>query len=198
MPVVSITTDYDGISYHLACRYSKYDGLELLRIGVYTTKEGDHLYRTYIRFPLDDLPAGSTVTQVRLKLNVFAAGGAAHLGDIHAYNVNGQADPQPDDAETSWTRCATGNLYVDDTTEFRTTGIKWWTLGGTVNEDVENAKAAVNRFTLGLHEEGDNDKHADFDSLEKADGIPAVLEITYTPPPLVLGSRLRTLLKVGM
>ena len=52
--------------------------------------------------------------------------------------------------------------------------------------DVENAKSAVNRFGLGLHEEGENDAYATVRALEFVDEVPPQLEITYeggVPPP---------------
>jgi hypothetical protein len=159
--------------------YSK-DSVPPYRIGYYAGKTYGH-YRIGARFPLASLPSGATVTQVRVWMNVASAGGSASLLDIHAYDTNGQTDPSPDEAQVFHDRCASGNLYYDDGTDLRTTGEKWITLGGSVCQDVMNAKSAVNRFSLGLHEEGDNDPYATLTS----DGVK--LEITYTAPPVVWG-----------
>jgi hypothetical protein len=98
------------------------------------------------------------------------------MWDVHAYDTNGQTDPSQDSGSTQYTRCASGNLYLDDDTTWRATGNVWLTLGGSVIDDVAAAKAAVNRFSLGVHEEGDND------ASPVADGssILPQLEITYT------------------
>jgi hypothetical protein len=44
--------------------------------------------------------------------------------------------------------------------------------------DVGNAKTAVDRFSLGLQEEGDNDNAASVTALDNGSNIPQ-LEITY-------------------
>ena len=146
----------------------------------------EHHYRPALRFPLTDLPAGKTITQVRLKVNVLVAGGAAHLTDIHPYNSDGQADPEVDTDPNFYSRCASGGEYINDSTALRTTGVKWFILGAQACTDVENAKSAVNRFSVELHEEGDNDAFATLEALEHVDPNNAQLEITYeeeAPPP---------------
>jgi hypothetical protein len=178
MAVLTITADYDGFAW----LYSSKDDTGMgLNVGI----PGKSTYpcRSFIRFPLNALPSNAQITQVRLYVYCCTAGPSTHLTDVHAYGTNGQEDPQPDDLNTAYNRCASGNLYVDDATDLRTTGDKWFVLGGSVITDLINAKNAVNRFSLGLHEEGDDDTNAILSSLENTDyPYPPKLEITYTVP----------------
>lgn len=183
MPTITITADYDGYAEAFGIVRYKFDTLSPIYVGYRSQKVGANLDRGFFRFPLNALPAGATVTQVRHYVYCRSAGGASHSLDVHAYGSNGQEDPQPDNAATCFDRCASGNLYVDDSTELRTTGDKWITLGGSICADIQNAKAAVNRFSLALHEEGDNDPYAILDALEYSGGYPAQLEITYEEGP---------------
>lgn len=178
-----MTADYDG--------YADFDSIEGffkienpadIWIGYTSVKGVYDILRGFFRFSLADLPADVTVTQVRRRVNCNLAGGASHLIDDHAYGSNGQEDPQTDGAETCFNRCASGNLYQNDSAELRTTGVKWAILGGSVCTDVQAAKAAVNRFALAIHEEGDNDPYAQVDGRTKAGGTPPQLEITYEIP----------------
>lgn len=179
------TVNYDGEARRrtgTGAGYFKDDTAGNIRVGCDSYKQYTDHYRGFFRYSLADLPAGANVLKVRLKISVNAVGGASHLLDVHPYNGNGQADPEVDTEQTLYDRCAAGTPYVDDSTEFRTTGTKWFTLGDGENAqaciDVENAKSAVNRFSLGLHEEGDDDAKATLDALEGS-GIESQLEITY-------------------
>jgi hypothetical protein len=175
-----ITVDYDCRFWTDGSSYSKYDDYAGY-IGA--GGKGPDYNRVALRFPLTDLPSNAQISQVRLYVYCRTAGSSTHLTDIHAYGTNGQNDPSADDAQTGWNRCASGNLYVDDSTALQTTGDKWFVLGGSVAQDIINAKNAVNRFALGLHEEGDNDTYAAVSQLESTDyPYPAKLEITYTVP----------------
>jgi len=184
---IEITADYDAMS-HISGTPAKHETGTDLYVGKWYVEQ----WRTGVRFPLATLPSGKNVTKVRVKIYVNAAGGAASLVDIHPYNGDGQADPDTDDdPAVFYPRCAAGTEYVNDSIEGRTTGEKWFTLGDGESAqaciDVENAKSAVNRFSVGFHEEGDNDAGATLDSLEKSGGIPAVLEITYEEPTPPVG-----------
>jgi len=185
LPVVTIEADYDGYVDDGTTKDSVQDVDETLWVG-YVYKLTYPRFRAFFRFPLTDLPLGVTVTQVRFLFYVWEGNGA-HLMDIHAYDTNGQTDPEPDNAPTTYARCASGNLYNDDLTEQRTVGAKAIVLGGTANADVENAKATVNRFSLGLHEEGDNDAIIQIEPEEDwvAPDKRPKLEITYEIPPVV-------------
>jgi len=182
MAVLTITADYDGhVAYGSGTgTYTKDATISYAYVGV-VTKSGT-IYRAFIRFPLDALPANAQITQVRLYVYCYTAGSSTHLTDVHAYGTAGQEDPSADDAPTTYSRCASGNLYVDDSDALRTTGDKWFLLGGSVIQDLINAKNAVNRFSLAFHEEGDNDAYALIDQLKLSGGYPAKLEITYTVP----------------
>jgi len=154
-----------------------------LRVGMLATLQ----WRSAFRFPLTSLPAGSTVTQVVFKGYCDTAGGALHLTDVHPYNGDGQANPAGDPGTTLYARCAAGSPYIDDSTELRTTGEKLFTLGGTVCADVQNAKAAVDRFSLGVHEEGDDDDAARLRSLEYPYTSQLIVWYTVPAPPVKAG-----------
>jgi len=175
MAVLTITADYDG---NAGSAGVKEDTTLTLPVGMY--QKGAGSVRSFIRFPLDALPPNAQITQVRLYVYCYSTQSSTHLTDIHAYGTNGQEDPQPDDAQTAYNRCASGNLYVDDSDALRTTGDKWFVLGGNVIQDLINAKNAVNRFSLALHEEGDDDLNSNLASLENTSyPYPPKLEITY-------------------
>jgi len=184
MGVVTITTDLDGAGTYRVV--GKIEYLEKIittpwnRLIGWDTPSAKKL-RYFARFsPLTGLPAGAVPTQVRLGINIVRAGAPDHLADIHAYHTNGQTDPCADGALQVFPRCASGNLYLDDSTWFRTVGWKWFVLGGTVCQDLQAAKIAVNRFSLGIHEEGDNAEVAGVEEYNSPH--PAQLEITYPIP----------------
>jgi hypothetical protein len=185
LAVLIITTDYDGHVYLNVGtgEYVKADTISEARVG-FSSKD-NYKYRSFFRFPLINLPSNAQISQVRLYVYCRYYGSSTHLTDIHAYGTNGQENPQTDTGQTLYDRCASGNLYVDDSIDLRTSGDKWFVLGGSVAQDIINAKNAVNRFALGLHEEGDNDTYAALDTLEYSGGYPAKLEITYTVPAIV-------------
>jgi len=173
--LLAIDVDYDGHVTN-ATDWPKSDATTTLLVGD-NGKSGDgHIF---LRFSLTDLPSGAVITLVQLKIYCSVAGAAAHLLDVHPYNGDGQADPEVDTGETCWNRCAAGDPYVDDDICLRTTGAKTLTLGGSVAAHIGAAKTAVNRFSLGLHEEGEDDTKAEIYALENESNY-AVLEITYT------------------
>jgi len=179
--IIEIITNYDG---YIDSNYTKNAGSQFLLIG-YDPK-WTRSNRTYIRFSLATLPAGAPVVSARLILENDSGGGAAHRTDIHAYNVNGQTNPAPDTGATLWQRCASGNLYVNDSPLLRITGERIIPLGGSILSDIAAAKIAVNRFSLALHEEGDDDNMAYVFAMEDTrEYYHPVLEITYleAPPP---------------
>jgi hypothetical protein len=159
-----------------------------LFLGGFIAKTITH---TCVRFSLDSLPSGVTVTQVRFIVEIAYVGGVAGLWDIHGYDTNGQTDPALDDAATQYTRDISGNLYKNDDTTWRATGSTWITLGGNVCTDVQNAKSAVNRLTISTHEEGDNDGPPE----ATATATKVQLEITYTTGGI---QPMLTLLGVGV
>jgi len=183
LPTVTITADYDAYPVYQIFdgAYVKYENQDDVYVGYYGGKFSVS-YRGCFSFNLASLPADATVTQVRRRINCGSAGGANFLSDDHAYGSNGQENPASDDGETCYNRCASGNLYQNDSTELRTTGVKWAVLGGTICQDVQNAKATVNRFALAIHEEGDDDPFALIDGHSKVGGMPPQIEITYTQP----------------
>lgn len=190
MPTITINNNYDAWAQYDICNatYQKIENDSVFHFGYYKAYQcAEYRSRAAIRFPLDSLPAGANVTLVRLKVKILRGGGSVHLTDVHPYNGDGQADPDPDDAQTFYSRTASGTPYIDDTTAFRTSGIKWFDLGAQACIDVENAKAAVNRFSIGLHEEGDNDDEAVCEGRLTPNAVQPQLEITYeeAAPPAV-------------
>lgn len=175
-----VTSDYDGhVWLGSVTGYDKVANIDDVLIGYVSVKEEEIKHRGFFRFSLADLPEGVTVTQVRRRVNCNLAGGESHLIDDHAYGTNGQEDPSADTAENCYNRCASGNLYKNDSTDLRTTGVKWATLGGSICTDVQNAKANNKPFALAIHEEGDDDPFAQVDGYTKSGGTPPQLEITY-------------------
>jgi len=180
---VDVDTDYDG---YCGADGSKSAVSLLLYVGLAAIGKVVVDYRGYVRFPNALLPLG-TVTQVQLRLGVNIAGGANHLTDVHAYDTNGQTDPELDPGATAYVRCASGNLYANDLVELRAAGLYWIPLGGTVCADLMAARDAGRPFSLGLEEEGGNDSAAFICALEYGSNW-AVLRITYTPPVQIVAS----------
>lgn len=144
--------------------------------------DGGTVYRMATRHSLASLPAsGVTVDQVDFSIEVTFEGAGTTQIDIHPYNDDGQADPESDTDATFYSRCRPGGTpYVDDSAVFQSTGVKTITdLGAAANSDVLAAKAAVNRFSLALHEEGESVLPNFFE--EYTDGTnPPKLTVTYT------------------
>lgn len=177
---IVITRDIAGYAWYNTNTviYGNYTHVDML-IGLL----GVAKFRGWATFSLDTLPetlpAGYEITNVKMRGYVNLAGDASHLGDIHPYGGDGQADPATDDGETAYNRCVAGSLYVNDTTAFRVLGwTQWFDLGSQACIDVKNAKDAVNRFSLGIHEEGDDASLAKIDGSLTA-SYPVELEITY-------------------
>jgi hypothetical protein len=156
--------------------------------------------RCAIRWSLDDLLANPTVTKVELHILVpiNGEGEVSGLWDIQPYDNDGQTDPCSETGLTFYNHCNPATTYVNDTTEFRTIGWKTFDLGAQACADVEAAKAAVNRFSLGIHEEGDNDDATLLVGRGALGANAAELIITYeeeAPPATVLR---RLLVGVGL
>jgi hypothetical protein len=154
----TIDSDYRGTPYYDVGTTSYYYTADVRFVGRYTGGSGGN-YRTLIRFPLSDLPSSPNVVNSVLKFTVSVAGGSSHLTDIHPYNADGQAQPSSDSAQTKYNRCQSGTPLVNDHTALRTATSYEIDLGAAADTDIENAKAAVNRYTVGLHEEGENDNY---------------------------------------
>jgi len=188
MPTVTLYSEYDGWisrrSPPAPPEYYKTATDTRISVGKTTGVIPVRRARAFIQWSLDPLPLGAQALEARFRSMVSDAGDAGHQLDVHAYGVNGQDDPALDDGATLWDRCASGHLYHDDGTEYRSTGEKWITLAGDVHGDLQAAKALVNRFSLALHEEGDDNVMARvwgrlglFQALR--------LEITYEMAPYV-------------
>jgi len=188
MAVLTIYMDYDGyvLWESVSNTHSKIDGAISISVGYLAPgKGGEYHYRGFHRTPLSRLPARRLPTLVRLRYEVFSAGGAAHVLQVWPYNADAQTDPQPDPADVCYARCigdgTLGGRY-GAFTDWRTTGEKWLALGGAgfrdPCQDVYDAKNAVDRFTVGLNESGDNDFRGSAYAIEYAANA-IRLEITY-------------------
>jgi len=105
------------------------------------------------------------------------------------YDTDGTSDPSADSAADMWTACGAGNVYVNDTTEFRTTGLKTFTnLGSQANTDVQAARDAGSIFSLAVRETTNTSANEQTQLREYSDATnPPQLTITYTTPgsPLI-------------
>src|SRR3990172_7613523 len=126
-----------------------------------TVRAGGYMYRwrAYWRFPLDSLPTGATVTDVKLKVNVAELeqepACAVCTWDFQGYDQNGQADPEtdpPTGADSRRTRSGNDPTpYVDETTAVSTLGFHTLQFPSEANTELMAAKEAVNRFSIGAH-----------------------------------------------
>ena len=176
--VTTISADFDGtlVESPLTCT----DGGTTLNIGI----NGIGFYlRTYARFPLASIDASDSITNVQLIINVLSINGGGSEADIQAYNQDGQADVEADTCANKDTRTANdATPYLDNITDFTTTGIKTLDLGTDADSDVEAAKDAVDRFSLAINENanvttGDN---STFEAIEDAGTDEPKLEVTHT------------------
>lgn len=141
--------------------------------------------RIGVKWDISSLPATATVDQVGLTLEVIAVSGVSGDNwDIGPYNGDGQADPESDAGSTMYSRCdVSSDLYVDDTTQLRTTGTKTFSdLGAAAEADVEAARDAGTIFSIGIRmsvEPGSGDEYSALDEYDATN--PPVLTITYTP-----------------
>lgn len=142
------------------------------------------------RFPLSDLPSDADVTKVRLRYRVYLGGqgGPAGVWRINGYGNHGQDDPITDDAQTFYLNAISEPCYVE-TTNPRAVGTYWEVLGeGETAQacvDVENAKSAVNYFSIGLAELNQDDPAGTLYGRDESYPYDACLEITYELPPAV-------------
>lgn len=182
MASATITVDYDG-RIGGGPAFSKDDTGTTILVGI---DKGAIDYRGYYKFLTNAVPNGSNVTKVEFKVYCRVAGGASHQCDVHAYSSDGSDnDPQVDVGATLYNRCASGNLYLNDLLDFRTTGLKTLTLGnGELAQACLDFEAAmvIGYFSVGLEEEGANDAFCELDSEETVGGTKAQLVVTYTPP----------------
>jgi len=145
---------------------------------------GGAIYRVANRFTITTLPTTATVDQVDLAVEINNVGSAVATAtwDIGPYNGTGQGDPEADSGANMYTRCnVSADLYVNDTTQFRTTGPKTFTdLGATANSDVEAARDAGSTFTIAWRASDEGLDNGQCDSDEYTGTDPPALTITYT------------------
>lgn len=192
MAEITIETNYDGYATWDAeiDEYVKHPAENDISVGQIADK---YHARGFFRFPLNNLPSGSDVTETIFRVHCHANGGAAHEATIGAYGSNGQDDPETDSAENCFvrSRCSSPHCYIELSDAFRSgcslycegeQGWKEFNLGSQGCTDIENAKSAVNRFSIGMYEYEDNDPQVLVTSSEYGTGCVAELKITYTPP----------------
>jgi len=184
MAVITLTCTYDG---HFAENGGKDDAKTTAYVGefwVAAGKSGSWVsYRGFSKYNITKFPARRLPKRVRLYVAPGNAGGSAHLLDIHGYAGDGwSGDPQQDAWNPGWDRCAMGTEYHNDGTELRDVAPKWITLENIdmVAADLRNAKdQAAQIFSLGWHEEGENDPYGSFSTIERGLEYATRLEITY-------------------
>jgi len=137
--------------------------------------------RVQLRFDVNVI-GDVSVSDVDLKVNIVSQLGALKV-DIAAYDTNGQTDPTLDSCSNRWTRSATGNLYVNDTTVFQSTGIKTVDLGTTADTDVEAARDSNSPYSLGLNEDNTSAsgiKNTKLEALENSGTDEPKLVVTHS------------------
>ena len=137
-------------------------------------------YRVGNKFDITTLPDTATVDQVDFQINVVAVTSATTLTwDIDGYNGTGQGNPETDSGATMFAGCDVTGVYLNDDTQFRTTGSKTFTnLGATANSDMEAARDAAAIFTVAIREVTGGAGRSEFAEYDDAD--PPTLTITYT------------------
>ena len=147
------------------------------------------------KWDISSLSASDTVTQVDSSINVSSVTSAGSLlWDIRGYGTNGQGNPETDSGATMFAACApgAGNIYVNDTTQFRTTGLKTFTaLGAQANTDVEAARDAGSIFSIACAETTSitTANRCEFSEYTNATNPPK-LTITYSTAGAVLYTQL--------
>lgn len=169
---VAIDSDYDAHS----------DGTTLTEndTGNGPLIDDSPLTRAAIRWPLSIIPSGSTVAAVQVRFEVSVSPGATCTMGWAGYETNGQRDPDVDNASDLRNYAASGTSYLSDTTSGDTTGIKTVTLGAPAATDVQNAKATVNRFSVGVRQSGTGALNF-YGNAHASKPAPALI-VTYTPP----------------
>ncbi len=148
--VLTISDDYDVmINADLTLRVSP---TTILQEAGHPVPAGR--YRSTIRFPLASLPLNASVQNVDMTLFVIQKMFSPRTGRIQAYNQDGQADPEADSNADMYTRIKDdASPYLSGFTDWRTASSAFLPvtheLPAAANSDLEAAKAAVDRFSLG-------------------------------------------------
>ncbi len=180
MTTLAIDAAYDG---HVSATASVNDTGTTMGVGfpsIATTTE----FRSYVRFSLSGITAGSTVTDTSLQINVTVEAMEAGEGfSARPYNTTGDDDPEPDSGATKFTRAGNGSVYVSDTSS--STGSKTLDLGTTADTDVQGNISSPAIFSLGITHFGADSGSTDdasFETNENAGTDPATLTVVYTEP----------------
>lgn len=140
---VTVSADFDGYVNGSGGCVSNETGWTL---GV----ESSSRYRSYMRFGLSAIPSGVTITNIVLEYNVLVGG--ISQSSLQAYNVDGQRDPQASSCGGRRGETADDTTpYIADGDIVGATGVRSLTLPAEANGDLQNAKAAVNRFSLAIN-----------------------------------------------
>lgn len=124
------------------------DGIGTINIG------GNKALRAVQRYPLDDLPAGVTLSQIQVRNNVKVVTNVAAASWIYGrYGAVGQ-DAEPDAGSTAFTRADASVMpYLSGDIAFRTTGSKTVDItGAQVKTDLAACKAGGFDFSLAIRE----------------------------------------------
>lgn len=160
----------------------------------YSGGDGASSYRVAIKFNIASLSTSAVVTRVDLSIAVSSVTSAgALLWDIGPYGGTGVlGDPETDAGTTAYSRCnVAADLYVDNTTQFRTTGVKTFSaLGSQANSDLQNARAAGEIFSIGVMETTStttNNRAEFFEYSAASASNRPTLTITYADPTDISG-----------
>ena len=148
----------------------------------YCGGSGSANYRVANAFDPSIAGSGSTISKVELSINVASVTSAGSLlWDILSYLAAGLASPEIDTGADMYAGCASGNLLIDNSIEFRTTGLKTIDLGAQAVTDVQAALDGGNFYSLAIRETTDTTAASRCEFTEYTDGTnPPKLIITYT------------------
>jgi hypothetical protein len=156
----------------------KFENADPFQVGVIS----GFTVRCCARFDITSLPASGTVTQVDCTFYAqgIGDGSGAQTFDLGPYNGDGQADPDPDSASTSFSRSDVSSDKYVSATVIDSTGSKSYTdLGSQANSDMEAARDAGTIFTLAWKNVAEAQwDYVDWDAYNQANA--PTLTVTYT------------------
>ena len=170
---IEISADYDAES----------DGTTISEAGTTLTVDQNTPNKAFaMRFPLTSLPSGLTVNAAALRYKISSVYGTGTGPNHYGYGVdNGQSDPDAEtDASTFRGNCDDGNNYGAQV--WTSLGLMTAVLGGSAASDIQNAKAAVDRWAVGTRELSTSHGPGSIYALDHATEPEPKLVITYTPP----------------
>lgn len=181
---MTTTTLTAGFTEDVTQAGSETTGINDIAAGCNDAGDG-RIFRTALRFDPSSITSTDTISQVELIVNCFtASNNSARSYYIGPYNTNGVGDPSADSGATAYSRCSVSGGNYGTFTEFRTTGVKTITLGGSVNSHLQAVTSVSGTvFTLAIQQDSETaDPTLDiFESLrDHTDGTdPPKLRVTH-------------------